>query len=38
MNNAINRMDRVAGNGLRSLAPGETLRGEVTFGLATADE
>jgi hypothetical protein len=35
MNDAINRMDRVADNGLRTLAPGETLQGRVTFGLAT---
>jgi aldose 1-epimerase len=36
MNDAINRMDSAAGHGLRTLAPGETLQGRVTFGLATA--
>jgi aldose 1-epimerase len=33
MNDAINRMDGVTGHGLRVLAPGETLHGEVTFRL-----
>jgi aldose 1-epimerase len=36
MNDAINRMDSVDDNGLHILAPGETLQGRVTFGLATA--
>jgi aldose 1-epimerase len=31
MNDAINRMDAVAGHGLRVLAPGEILTGKVTF-------
>ena len=35
MTDAINRMDD-GGTGLRVLAPGETLRGEVNFRLATA--
>ena len=36
MNDAVNRMDSAADNGLRILAPGETLQGLVTFGLSTA--
>jgi aldose 1-epimerase len=36
MNDAINRMDRVAGHGLRILAPGGTLQGSGTFKLTTA--
>ncbi len=36
MTNAINRLATVPDHGLRSLAPGETLRGEVAFRLATA--
>lgn len=33
MTDAINRMDTVAGHGLRVLGPGETLRGGMTFRL-----
>jgi aldose 1-epimerase len=33
---AINRMDAVPNHGMQILAPGETLRGEVTFRLATS--
>jgi aldose 1-epimerase len=36
MNDPINRMDSTADNGLRILAPGETLQGLVSFRLATA--
>ncbi|MEJ0015277.1 MAG: aldose 1-epimerase [Acetobacteraceae bacterium] len=36
MNDAINRMEQVPGHGLRTLAPGETLEGAVTFCCATA--
>jgi aldose 1-epimerase len=36
MTNAINRLASMRGHGLRSLAPGETLQGEVAFRLAIA--
>jgi aldose 1-epimerase len=36
MTDAINRFDQQPGHGLRSLAPGETLRGEVTFRLTAS--
>jgi aldose 1-epimerase len=36
MTDAINRMGSVAEHGLRILMPGEELRGDVTFRIATA--
>ncbi len=36
MTDAINRMDSVSGHGLRVLAPGDTLRGTITFRLQGA--